>query len=81
MSSDHAHYWSVFFLCVDSLCLSSWDFSIEHVFASVYPAIWQVCSDDICSVASDPSDHSYFAGRDLLSSGHADVWQWIWAFI
>ena len=80
MSSDHAHYWSVFF-CVDSLCLSSWDFSIEHVFASVYPAIWQVCSDDICSVASDPSDHSYFAGRDLLSSGHADVWQWIWAFI
>lgn len=52
MSSDHAHYWSVFFLCVDSLCLSSWDFSIEHVFASVYPAIWQVCSDDICSVAS-----------------------------
>ena len=53
----------LFFLCVDSLCLSSWDFSIEHVFASVYPAIWQVCSDDICSVASDPSDHSYFAGR------------------
>ena len=46
MSSDHAHYWSVFFLCVDSLCLSSWDFSIEHVFASVYPAIWQVCSDE-----------------------------------
>lgn len=26
MSSDHAHYWSVVFLCVDSLCLSSWDF-------------------------------------------------------
>ncbi len=63
MSSDHANHRSVVFLCVDSLCLSSWDFSFKHLFASVYPGIRQVCSDSICSAASDPSDHSYFAGR------------------